>query len=399
LGYFALIARATLAERLVATNNGLGGNPLSDIFISHVEENSDIAMKIAEGLEAVGYSTWYYERDSLPGPSYLLQTAREIERSKAVVLIISPHALGSHQVTKEVIRAHESGKPFIPVLKSITHVEFGNRQPEWREAVGSATSVTVGKGGVAAILPRILQGAKGLGISPSGGVEGDGAGTADEGRAAPFTQPATPRWAWFGRLGLLPKIALAAGILIFAGASVGTAALIVSPQSSETPAATRTPATPEPTPSEPPEEPPPPTENLSEPQEIEPTVPVADAASTLLETSHGPMRIQEARLVTEACPPQGIPGPCSKTSGDNRYLVLVIAPEGSTAELTQVFLNEGHASVLSFEGRQAGSTRITLQEAAGRIEVVYGILPASSAQGEILLMWPENPPLRLTVTA
>jgi hypothetical protein len=141
---------------------------VGDIFISHVEENSALAMDIAEALESNGYSTWYYERDSLPGPSYLLQTAHEIERSQAVVLIISPHSLGSHQVTKEVIRAHESGKPFVPVLHSISHVEFGNRQPEWREAIGSATSISIPKAGVKPIVPRILDGLKSLGIVPSG---------------------------------------------------------------------------------------------------------------------------------------------------------------------------------------------------------------------------------------
>lgn len=140
---------------------------MSDIFISHVEENSSLAVKIAQGLEQNGFSTWYYERDSLPGPSYLLQTATEIEKSQAVVIIISPHSLGSHQVTKEVIRAHESGKPFIPILTSITHVEFSTRQPEWREAIGSATSITVPRGGVAQIMPRILDGLRGLGIAPS----------------------------------------------------------------------------------------------------------------------------------------------------------------------------------------------------------------------------------------
>lgn len=162
-----LTSAASVAGPSGLTNNDLGKDLVGDIFISHVEENSSLAIKIARGLEANGYSAWYYERDSLPGPSYLLQTAHEIEKSQAVVLIISPHSLGSHQVTKEVIRAHESGKPFIPVLSSISHVEFGNRQPEWREALGSATSISVPKAGVDQIIPRILDGLKSLGIAPS----------------------------------------------------------------------------------------------------------------------------------------------------------------------------------------------------------------------------------------
>jgi hypothetical protein len=40
---------------------------MREVFISHVEEDRDIAIETAQGLEALGYTTWYYERDSLPG--------------------------------------------------------------------------------------------------------------------------------------------------------------------------------------------------------------------------------------------------------------------------------------------------------------------------------------------
>jgi hypothetical protein len=134
------------------------------VFISHVEEDADIVSEIAKGLEKAGYKTWYYERDSLGGLSYLLQTMQAIERSQAVVLLISPNSLSSNQVTKEVIRTHEAGKPFIPLLLGISHVEFQQRQPEWREAIGSATSVSIPKQGVSKILPRVIDGLAGLGV-------------------------------------------------------------------------------------------------------------------------------------------------------------------------------------------------------------------------------------------
>ena len=110
---------------------------MSHIFISHCEEDAEIALEIAISLEKVGYTTWCYELDSIPGPSYLIQTGQAIEQAQSVVLIILPHSVGSRQVTNEVVRAHESGKYFIPILQDITHIEFQNRQPEWREAVGS----------------------------------------------------------------------------------------------------------------------------------------------------------------------------------------------------------------------------------------------------------------------
>ncbi len=116
---------------------------MSDVFIAHVEEDSDVALDITLGLEEAGYATWCYEVDSIPGLSYLIQTGKAVEAARAVVVVISPHSVGSRQVTKEVVRAHESGKEFIPVLCGITHIEFQNRQPEWREAIGAATSISI----------------------------------------------------------------------------------------------------------------------------------------------------------------------------------------------------------------------------------------------------------------
>jgi hypothetical protein len=139
---------------------------MHDVFIAHVEEDADVALEITLGLEEVGYKTWCYEVDSFPGQSYLIQTGRAVEESKVVVVVISPHSLGSRQVTREIIRAHESGREFVPVLRDITHVEFQNRQPEWREAIGAAASISIPRDGAARIIPRIIDGLKSLGIHP-----------------------------------------------------------------------------------------------------------------------------------------------------------------------------------------------------------------------------------------
>jgi hypothetical protein len=139
------------------------------IFISHVEEDADVALGIVLGLEQKGFRTWCYEVDSIPGVSYLVQTGQAIQSSSAVVLIVSADSLGSKQVTSEVVRAHESGKPFIPVLRGIAHVEFQARQPEWREAIGAAASIRIPAEGPKSVVPRIGDGLEALGIRPKGG--------------------------------------------------------------------------------------------------------------------------------------------------------------------------------------------------------------------------------------
>jgi hypothetical protein len=132
--------------------------PMATVFISHVEEDQTLAMEIAGALERAGYTTWYFERDSSPGLSYLLQVHRAIEACQVVVLVISPRALESVQVTAEVVRAHETGKAFLPVRVGISHEDFRRRKPEWNMAVGAAASIAAPEAGAEAILPEILEG-------------------------------------------------------------------------------------------------------------------------------------------------------------------------------------------------------------------------------------------------
>jgi len=144
---------------------------VSHVFISHVEEDADVALVIALGLEQAGFRTWCYEVDCPPGPSYLLLTGQAVEGSSAVVLVVSADSLGSNQVTSEVVRGHESGRPFIPVLRGIRHVEFQTRRPDWRAAIGAATSVRIPPEGAGSIVPRIVEGLTALGIHPGKGAD------------------------------------------------------------------------------------------------------------------------------------------------------------------------------------------------------------------------------------
>lgn len=134
------------------------------VFISHVEEDRDTAEAISRGLQAAGFKTWYYEVSSVPGPTYLLQVMDAIENAEAVILVMSPGALGSHQIAKEVEAAHELDRPIIPVLLGITHDKYLRRRPEWRLALGAFTSIQVPREGVGPIMPKIVGGLDALGV-------------------------------------------------------------------------------------------------------------------------------------------------------------------------------------------------------------------------------------------
>ncbi|MDP6714118.1 MAG: TIR domain-containing protein, partial [SAR202 cluster bacterium] len=141
---------------------------MSDIFVSYVEKDSPVATQVGDGLQTAGYSTWLYERDSLPGPAYLLQMGEAIEQAQAVVIIISKDSMASNQVTTEVVRAHEGTKPFIPLLHGVTQAEFQQGQPLWRQAIGASTSIAIDEGNIPALAERIARGLNVMGIHPSG---------------------------------------------------------------------------------------------------------------------------------------------------------------------------------------------------------------------------------------
>lgn len=140
---------------------------MPDIFLSYVGEDADVVEPLAQALEAAGYTTWYYTRDSLPDPSYLVQTYEAIAQAQAVLLVISTHALHEpHQVTLEVERAHEQGRPFLPLLRDVPHEALA-QVPQWRQALGTAVSTPIPPTGVTTLVPRLLQGLRALGVTPA----------------------------------------------------------------------------------------------------------------------------------------------------------------------------------------------------------------------------------------
>ena len=135
--------------------------PAGAIFVSHAADDARVALTIALGLENAGYSTWCFEVDSVPGVSYLVQIGEAIERASAVVLVISSLALHSRQVTIEVVRAHESDKPLLPVLIDVTHEQFQHasaRSPARQHSVARLVEIISNREAlVVAGLPRSTE--------------------------------------------------------------------------------------------------------------------------------------------------------------------------------------------------------------------------------------------------
>jgi hypothetical protein len=139
---------------------------MADVFISHVEEDSSVATQLSDGLNDIGFSTWLYERDILPGLSYLVQRGDAIKTCKAFLLLITPRSIGSYQVGAEVVRAFEQERPFLPLRQDISHADLQRRQPAWRQAIGSSASIVIDSGDIDSAVRRLAAGLRLLSIHP-----------------------------------------------------------------------------------------------------------------------------------------------------------------------------------------------------------------------------------------
>jgi len=137
------------------------------VFVSHVAEDSEIAVDIAQGLEAHGFPTWYYEQDVVSA-SFIDQLVAAIKVCGAVVVLLSKRSLAKHSphMNAEIVEAHNQSKRFIPLLCGVTYKAFEKRRPDWHFMMAGANAVRVVPGDLPAALPLILDGLKKLGLQP-----------------------------------------------------------------------------------------------------------------------------------------------------------------------------------------------------------------------------------------
>ncbi|MHA2022860.1 MAG: toll/interleukin-1 receptor domain-containing protein, partial [Candidatus Thorarchaeota archaeon] len=140
---------------------------MKQIFVSHVEEDSRIALELAHKLDKYGYTVWCYENDSLPGNSYLLNTRQAIIECKAFLLLISTHSMASNQIDAEVVRAYEEAKPIFPVRLGISDKDYKRKKTLWAQAIGTSTSIELKKDTTSETAHLIAAGLAAIGIAPS----------------------------------------------------------------------------------------------------------------------------------------------------------------------------------------------------------------------------------------
>jgi len=139
----------------------------NDIHISETSSDSLVAKRLAAELEAIGYSTWYYQRDALPGIPLSRQVNDSLQSSSVAVLLISRASLATSEFADEVLSAHRLGRPCLPILVDMSLEEFQSYQPVWRPVLGTAVIIELDRDEFGNTLDRIVMATEQLGVSPS----------------------------------------------------------------------------------------------------------------------------------------------------------------------------------------------------------------------------------------
>ena len=72
------------------------------VFISHSHETKILARKVGQALEEAGLEVWDHEREIFPGDNWAKITGQALEEAEAMVVLLTPEALDSTIVRREI---------------------------------------------------------------------------------------------------------------------------------------------------------------------------------------------------------------------------------------------------------------------------------------------------------
>jgi hypothetical protein len=87
-----------------------------DVFLSYAHKDNHRRKRVQKALEERGLSVWVDKRGIQPGSLWQEAIQRGIDDSCCVVVILSPDALTSRHVAREINYAESQNKPIFPVL-------------------------------------------------------------------------------------------------------------------------------------------------------------------------------------------------------------------------------------------------------------------------------------------
>lgn len=325
------------------------------VLLDHVSADDDTARRLAEVLEDAGF-------DVAAGRPGDLDRDAAGARYDVLVLVASPAALESDELTPGVLGAAGRGVPIVPVLAGVGHLDLTTRQPAWRAAIGSATAIEVPPEGVDAIGPRLVDGVRSVAATPAAGPHG-AAGARGTRRTALVAG------------GAVVVLALAAGawwaVARDDGGDGPATRPTTSASTSASPSGTAS-ATPSAT-----------------------TEPVADSATTPVKSVAGNLRIVRVRLVEKFCAgPTG--QDCAVAPSGSRLVVLRVSGwDGQPLPYTEQLAHQMDQAYVRSGTQSAGFTKAKQSPDQNTWDIAYVPVPAAASAEDLLLRWPGNPTLLL----
>ena len=138
----------------------------TNYFVCHASEDSIFTRQLAKHLEQFGYTSWYYQRDAIPGLSLLAQTDEAIRHSSICLIVISRTSIESTNLAREIQQAHREGIALVPVLLDMSLQEFEAIEPIWRTILGPIAKIEANRNEVPSLAERIHASATALGVEP-----------------------------------------------------------------------------------------------------------------------------------------------------------------------------------------------------------------------------------------
>ncbi len=72
------------------------------VFISYSHKDAPLARRVADALEEAGLDIWDAEREIVPGDNWAKKVAEGLEESDAMVVLLTPEALESKVIRREI---------------------------------------------------------------------------------------------------------------------------------------------------------------------------------------------------------------------------------------------------------------------------------------------------------
>ena len=173
--------------------------PHLEVFLSHATRDAEHIALVRTQIEALGISVYTAEDDPKPGTVLVEKVEAAIERSSAVIVLITANSIDSAYVQQEIGIARHCGKPIVPsVEKGIDTRKLGILQGiECLELDLAHPAETLAKM-TASLQPLVVDQLKALNVS------------------VPVTQTTTPD---FATAALLVGLGVILGLLIFSAIS------------------------------------------------------------------------------------------------------------------------------------------------------------------------------------